>query len=588
MKKINFLILVSIFTFSLYAQKDQRPNVILIMTDDQGYGDLGYHGNPHVQTPVIDELAKESIRLSNFRVSPVCAPTRASLMTGRYSLRTGVRDTYNGGAIMSPNELTIAELLENAGYQTAIFGKWHLGDNYPTRSMDQGFQESLVHLAGGIGQAGDWLNYDKKDSSYFNPDLMRNGVPVSTKGYCSDVYTDAAINYIKSVNGKPFFIYLSYNAPHTPLQVPQKYYDMYKDVDPSEGLPEGTTPSGMSEKDREAARRVYGMVTNIDDNIGRIMTTLKREKLDKNTLVIFMTDNGPQHYRYLSGFRGKKSFVYEGGVRVPCFFHFPKRLGKNKELDMKAAHIDILPTIAELCGAVLPNERKLDGISFLAQCFGEEPNEEQLGRPYFSYWTRRSINKYHNMSVLKGDYKLVANNSFKERVSDFELFNIKEDPCEQRNLTKEMPVLADELKSGLDEWYHEMVTSPNLGSAIPAIIGTRHENPTVLNRNDAFGMEAIWSQQEIFAFWEVEFAKASRYNITFSFFKPIEKKGNMKVQIGAVHYTLKNEQTGIKELQMNDVFIPEVKGQLMAWYYQRGDQGMETLLPFTVSIELVD
>lgn len=585
--RFRLLFLYSILSVTLFAQMEERPNVILIMTDDQGYGDLGYHGNPHVKTPEIDELAKESVRLNNFRVSPVCAPTRASLMTGRYSLRTGVRDTYNGGAIMSPDEITIAELLQGAGYQTAIFGKWHLGDNYPSRPIDQGFQESLVHLGGGIGQAGDWLNYHKKDSSYFSPDLMHNSVSVSSNGYCTDVFTNAAIDYVKSRKEQPFFIYLSFNAPHTPLQVPQRYYDMYKDIDPSEGLPKGTEPAKMSEKDKEAARRVYGMVTNIDDNIGRLMSTLKKEKLDKNTLVIFMTDNGPQHYRYLSGLRGKKSLVYEGGVRVPCFFHFPKKFGKNKEVDIMAAHFDILPTVAELCGANLPDNRKIDGISFLSQCLGKKESAQQKERSYFAYWTRRSINKYHNMSVLKGDCKLVANNSFNESVSDFELFNINDDPFEQNNLVRKKVDLAGKLKVELDQWYSEMVSSPNLQQPIPAIIGTPKENPTVLNRNDAFGMEAVWSQQEIFAFWEVEFVKAAKYNITFKFFEPIEKKGTMKIQIGAVHYTLKNEQLGGVKLQMNDVFIPEVQGQLQAWYYQRGEKKMETLLPFTVEIERV-
>ncbi|MCT4644059.1 MAG: arylsulfatase [Carboxylicivirga sp.] len=583
--RFRLLFLFCLCTLMLKAQENQQPNVILIMTDDQGYGDLGYHGNPHIKTPQIDDLAKESVRLNNFRVSPVCAPTRASLMTGRYSLRTGVRDTYNGGAIMSPDEITIAELLQEFGYQTAIFGKWHLGDNYPTRPMDQGFQESLVHLAGGIGQAGDWLNYDKEDSSYFNPGLMHNGVPVQTSGYCSDVYTSAAIDYLRSHGDKPFFIYLSYNAPHTPLQVPREYYEKYKDIDPSEALPDGTRPVEMSENDKEAARKVYAMVNNIDDNIGRLRAALKEEMLDKNTLIIFMTDNGPQHYRYLVGLRGKKSMVYEGGVRVPCFFHFPEQFSKNKDIDRLTAHIDILPTIADLCGAEVQDEQRVDGVSFLSQCKDNEAASVGGERAYFNYWTRRSINKYHNMSVQKGNYKLVANNSYNEDESAFELFNLVSDPHEQVNIVEEQLSIAQDLRSELDDWYNEMVTSPNLQKAIPAIIGTKYEKHTVLNRNDAFGMEAVWNQQTIFAFWEVEFAKASNYDIEFHFFEPIEKKGQLKIQIGAVHYIINNAQTGVKELQMKDVFIPEVKGQLMAWYYQKGKNGMETLLPFVVEIK---
>jgi len=205
------------------AQTIQHPNILLIITDDQGYGDLSITGNPHLKTPAIDNLAKESVRLDNFYVCPVSAPTRSSLMTGRYSLRTGVHDTYNGGAIMATTEVTIAEMLKDAGYRTGIFGKWHLGDNYPCRPGDQGFDESVIHLSGGMGQVGDITTYFKGDSSYFDPILWHNGNQESYDGYCSDIYAAQAINFISKNKKTPFFCYLSFNAPHTPLQVPDKY-----------------------------------------------------------------------------------------------------------------------------------------------------------------------------------------------------------------------------------------------------------------------------------------------------------------------------------------------------------------------------
>ena len=207
---------------SIWCQRATPPNVVLIITDDQGYGDLGFHGNHHIKTPHLDALAKESIRLNNFYVSPVCAPTRASLMTGRYSLRTGVRDTYNGGAIMHNSEVTIAEMLKTANYRTGIFGKWHLGDSYPSRPMDNGFDESVIHLSGGMGQVGDFTTWFQGDSSYFDPVLWHNGQQQQYEGYCSDIFTSEAIRFIDREGDQPFFCYLAFNAPHTPLQVPQK------------------------------------------------------------------------------------------------------------------------------------------------------------------------------------------------------------------------------------------------------------------------------------------------------------------------------------------------------------------------------
>ena len=307
-----------------------RPNIVLIMSDDQGYGDLGFHGNPDVHTPVLDSLARMSTRFTNFYVSPVCAPTRSSLLTGRYSLRTGVYDTYNGGAIMSPEEETLAEVLQNAGYTTGIFGKWHLGDNYPFRSQDQGFENSLTHPAGGIGQVGDVHNYFRYDSSYFDPVLLAPGAQYKSEGYCSDVFTDRALEFMTVNKEDPFFMYLAFNAPHTPLQVPQEWYQKYQTltIDPA-NYPEGLPFPKMSSRDKEDARKVYAMVENIDFNVGRVLQRLNELEIMDNTMVIFLTDNGPQQLRFTGGLRGSKGTVYEGGIRVPFFLYYPGGLEKN-------------------------------------------------------------------------------------------------------------------------------------------------------------------------------------------------------------------------------------------------------------------
>jgi arylsulfatase A-like enzyme len=207
MKRSFIFSVILLLTSNLcFSQTETRPNVILIITDDQGYGDLGYTGNPHVKTPVLDRFASESIRFNEFYVSPVCAPTRSSLMTGRYSLRTGVRDTYNGGAIMAPGEITIAEMLKSAGYNTGIFGKWHLGDNYPSRPNDQGFDESLIHLSGGMGQVGDFTTWFQGDSSYYNPVLWHNGKQEKYDGYCTDIFAEQAIGFIEKNQAVAFFL----------------------------------------------------------------------------------------------------------------------------------------------------------------------------------------------------------------------------------------------------------------------------------------------------------------------------------------------------------------------------------------------
>ena len=315
-----------LFFFTLHLgctnKVKQKPNIIIIITDDKGYGDIGFNNNSQILTSNLDLLASQSIRFNNFYVSPVCAPTRSSLLTGRYSLRTGVTDTYNGGAMMSTDELTLSEILRENNYNTGIFGKWHLGDSYPFRPTDQGFNESLIHLSGGIGQVGDFTNYYAGNRSYFDPILWHNNEQKKYDGYCSDIFTDEALKFIESNKSNQFFCYLSFNAPHTPLQLPEKYYDLYKDLDPS--LIYEDEIIKMSKKDINDAKKIYGMITNIDHNVGKLVSKLKELNIDKNTILIFMTDNGPQQFRYVSNLRGLKSSVYNGGIKVPFYLSYPK------------------------------------------------------------------------------------------------------------------------------------------------------------------------------------------------------------------------------------------------------------------------
>jgi arylsulfatase len=570
-------VLLANFTFS----QDQRPNVLLIITDDQGYGDLGFTGNPNIQTPTLDHLATESIRLTNFYVSPVCAPTRSSLMTGRYSLRTGVRDTYNGGAIMATSEITIAEMLTDAGYATGMFGKWHLGDSYPSRPMDQGFDESVIHLSGGMGQVGDFTTYFQGSRSYFDPVLWHNGNQEQYEGYCSDIFTTEAIQFIKDNGDNPFFCYLSFNAPHTPLQVPDHYYEMYKDLDPSAGFPPGTDLPEMTEQDKEDARKVYAMVTNIDDNIKRVLEQLEEQEILDNTIVIFMTDNGPQQRRYKGGLRGYKGNVYRGGINVPFYLRYPQ-LGANMALDPNAAHIDILPTLAELCGAEIPGDRKIDGISLLPILEGKD--DIRTERPIFFNWTRRYPEKYRNIALQRGEYKLVAQTDYDAEISDFELYNTSLDPGEHNNIIDGNESLALELKYDLDSIYADLIASPNLTDPPGIIIGSQFENPVYLNRNDAGGERGIWAQEDIFGKWWATIHEGL-YNITCKFIKPVEPNGRMVLETGAVINQKQIKGDGeIDILEMKGIHFEEMDCDVIPFYSVNNRR----IFPFWVRFERVD
>ena len=557
----RFLLIVFIvFNSCISPIENKKPNVIIIITDDQGFGDLGINENPNIITPNIDQFASESIQFDNFFVSPVCAPTRASLMTGRYSLRTGVRDTYNGGAIMSNTETTIAEILKEADYSTGIFGKWHLGDNYPFRPSEQGFDESIIHLAGGIGQVGDFTNYYKGNTSYFDPILWKNNKKNQYDGYCSDIFAENAVKFIEKNKNKPFFCYLSFNAPHTPLQVPKKYYNMYKDLDPELGFNDESLASKMSEKDKEDARRIYGMVTNIDDNIGKVLNKLTELGIEEETIIIFMTDNGPQQFRYNSNMKGLKGTVYNGGTRVPFYIKYAEKFKNSKVISRMSAHIDILPTILELCNLKIPSDRKIDGQSLVPLINSKPFNDRHL----FSYWTRRFPEKYINMSIQNDNYKLVGNNDYNGKIKDFELYDLIADPLESKNVINQNIEIAKSFKIEMDNSIDDLLSSENIKNPPRIIIGSEFENPTVLNRNDASGERGIWAQNDIYSYWKVNFKKGT-YDFKFKFKDSITSKGTLFTEINNRVYSKKTEKVVYSTLEMNDISIENSKVDLISF-----------------------
>tara|TARA_B100000900_G_scaffold190046_1_gene160973 strand:- start:177 stop:1922 length:1746 start_codon:yes stop_codon:yes gene_type:complete len=580
--KYIFPFLVPLFLLSCQKKEvPTPPNVILIITDDQGYGDLGIHNNPNIKTPAIDAFARQSIRFNNFHVSPVCAPTRSSLMTGRYSLRTGVRDTYNGGAIMATSEFTLAEMLKKVNYTTGIFGKWHLGDNYPSRPSDQGFDESLIHLAGGIGQVGDFTNYFKTETSYFDPVLWHNNQQKPYDGYCSDIFTNNAIDFIEKNQDQPFFCYLSFNAPHTPLQVPNKYYQMYKDIDPSKGIDPKLLPTAeMTEKSDEDARKVYAMVTNIDDNLSRLFQKVEALGIEDNTIIIFMTDNGPQQARYVAGMRGRKSSVHRGGIRVPFFMRYPSKFAGNSEMNQMAAHIDLLPTLSQLCGAPMPQDRKIDGRSFIPALEGKALPE----RSFFSYWTRKLPEKYNNIALQRGQYKLVGKKDFDAKVEDFELYNLQEDPFEKKNLVAQNEEKAIFLRTEMDALISEFSSAPNLVNPPRIAVGTPHENPVYLNRNDAGGQRGVWNQEQVFSYWKVDLQKGV-YNLKFKFIKPLKGGGEMFLELGQRILKKHNPLAESDLLEWKGISLPQGPLDFTPFYSK---EWRSRYFPLWVEIERVD
>ncbi len=499
---------------TLGAEKSRPPNVILIMTDDQGYGDLGVHGNPIIKTPNLDRFAGQSVEVNSFYVCPVCAPTRATLMTGRYNYRTGVTDTYLGRAMMHGDEVTLAEMLREAGYRTAIFGKWHLGDSYPMRPMDQGFEESLVHTGGGLCQPS-----GPYDNSYFDPSLLHNGKRVKTKGYCSDVYVDGLLKFVAEHRDEPFFAYLPFNCPHGPFQVADKYSKPYDDLKmkpddfPSMGHKRANVPKNTA--------AVFGMVENIDENVGRILGTLDDLKLAKNTIVIFLTDNGPNGARYDAGMKANKGSVYEGGIRTAFFVRWPGVLKPGRKVKQVAAHVDVTPTLLEACGATPPEDVNLDGRSIMPLLKGE--SDEWPERTLFFQWHRGDEPvMYRAFAARSSTHKLVHPGKVEPGTDPadvpFELYDMRTDPLEMKDIAAQQPEIVKGLRQQYEAWLADV--GRDHGYEAPRIlVGTPNEPHTILTRQDWRGPASSWGAKGL-GHWEIAVPEGGEFQVTSDFDRP--------------------------------------------------------------------
>lgn len=481
---------LAVSALSLYANAAENelstvqsslPNIILVMTDDQGYGDFGHNKNPIVKTPVIDQIANESIRFTDFHVDPTCSPTRAALMSGQYSLRAGVWHTVMGRHILSDKINTLPEALKGAGYKTGMVGKWHLGDSYPFRPQDQGFDHVLMHGGGGVGQTPDYWG-----NTQFNDTYFLNGVPKKYNGYATDIWFDEAIDFIDNNANKadPFFLYLVTNAPHAPFRAPEKYIEPYRKL----GVP-------------EELALFYAMIASIDENMGRLQGAMDKNEITDDTIFIFMTDNGSvmggKSAKLVKGktkalieqkigqkittlnfdMRGAKNSAYEGGHRVPFYISWPNGgLIEPSSIDGLSAHFDVMPTLLDLIG-VDTSPLDTDGISFKpALTQGTALPDRAL-----TVTTQRVLNPDPNRpyAVMQGKWRYVKANGNKDNL---ELFDLNKDPSQTENVIEKHPKIAKEMAKHYQQWWQHS-TGKGLETS-RAIIGSSHENPARLTSMD--------------------------------------------------------------------------------------------------------
>jgi arylsulfatase len=422
---------------SIARGAETPPNIIIVMPDDVGYGDFACLGSPIIETPALDAFWRQSVRFTDFHVSPTCAPTRAALMTGRHEFKNGVTHTINERERLTLRATTLAQVLKSAGYATGIFGKWHLGDEPDHWPDKRGFDEMFIHGAGGIGQSYPGSCGDAPGNTNFSPAILHNGRFEKTDGYCTDMFFDQAKTWIESVKGRqPFFAYITPNAAHTPLDVPEAYTKRHQ----------GEVPLNVA--------KFYGMIENIDENFGRLMSQLQTSGLERNTLVIFLTDNGGTIGTevFNAGMRGKKVTPYQGGTRVPSFWRWPAGFSGGVDCAALTAQIDVLPTLAEIAGVSLTGDLKsqVEGRSLLPLL--RDPHSAWPDRTLVTHvgrWPRGEVAqaKYKDCSIRDSRYTLVGNK---------ELYDLQVDPGETTNVINQHADEVAKLRAAYDTWWQEV------------------------------------------------------------------------------------------------------------------------------------
>lgn len=463
------------------APRNEKPNIVLILADDQGWGDLGISGNTNLATPNIDAIANNGVTFDHFYVSPVCSPTRAELLTGRYFPRVGVYSTSSGGERLNLDETTLAEVFKQAGYATAAYGKWHNGMQPPYHPNARGFDDFYGFCS------GHWGNY-------FSPMLEHNGDIVKGDGFIIDDLTNKGLDFMDRNKERPFFLYLPYNTPHSPMQVPDEYWNRFKDRELA------LKYHGEEEENENFTRAALAMVENIDYNVGRVIDRLRDLELEENTLVIYLSDNGPNGWRWNAGMRGRKGSTDEGGVRSPLVMQWKNQLPKGKHISEIASSIDILPTLSDLAQIEVNTLKPLDGKSLKPLLMDDRPAWD--ARVVYNHWNGST-------SIRTQKYRLDS----KDRLYDMEM-----DGGQTTDLSGKLPQLTDSLKQLKRDWQQEVMPKSKatedrpftLGhpdyvyTQIPARDGVAHGNIDRSNRhpNDTFFTN--WKSTKDSISWDVE------------------------------------------------------------------------------------
>ena len=476
---MGLLIFITFFSgFSMQKKQQKPPNVILILADDLGIGDLGCQGNPWLKTPEIDAFYMEAVRMTDFHVSPLCTPTRAALMTGQYPINNGAWATFKGRDALSEDTITIADIFKANGYKTGLFGKWHLGDNYPSRPTDSGFDRAVQHLGGGVGELSDYWG-----NSYFDDVYYVNNQSKQFEGYCTDVWFEEATRFIGQNKEEPFFVYLPLNAPHDPLIVAEKYAGPYTQFEGKE----------------ISSANLYGMIANIDENFGKFHQYLEEQNLLENTILIFMSDNGTRYgysrdgkFGYNKGYRGIKGDKEEGGHRVPFFIRWPDgKIVGGRDVNTIAAHVDLIPTLAALCHLNVPESTPLDGLDFSSSILSKA-----------SLASNRTI-FLHNRQDWRPPYDedgtCIINNQWR-LINGTALYNIDKDPKQEINLAEKYPQLVDELLQENEIFTSDAKFSTAYKELPVTIVGNNSQLETKLTIQHAIGEDiGIWKCEQVAA-----------------------------------------------------------------------------------------
>ena len=507
------LLILAFFLSCVSANaQSKKPNVIIVMTDDQGFGELSLHGNPIVKTPYLDKFGTESLRFTDFHAAPMCTPTRGQLLTGLDAARNGAINVSSGRALMRPELKTMADIFRENNYKTGLFGKWHLGDNYPFRPEDRGFDEAIWFPSSHIGSVPDFWGND-----YFDDTYIHNTKRKKFSGYCTDIFFNESMRFMKdaAMNDKPFFTFIATNTPHGPLRAKEEDKKAIAEAFDKAKFP------GKNPKLKGMLMNYLGMVRNIDTNMGRLLKFLEDEKLRENTIVIFTTDNGStQGIKYYNaGMRGMKTELWEGGHKVPFFINWPKgKFTSPDDIEGLAQMQDVLPTLIDLCE--LDNKNKFDGISLKKVLKGEEQIDKDrmliisysrmpTNFNYPSPFTQSILTKKH-AAVLWKRWRFLENRA---------LYNLEHDPLQKKDVIEKHPEVVEKMRNHLNSWWEEVKDNANEVQKI--IIGHKAENPMMITACE--WLDVFVDQQRQIkrgtiksGYWMLDVAEAGHYEIELS------------------------------------------------------------------------